>query len=132
MRSRPEKLPSPTLRSVSTLDRLDAGPVQETVTRLEARIAARFPDRGLRSVAGELIELTTKVSKMADAVRDRLRWVRLASRAAALLVLAATVHVFVLAARDAVRRPRAGRHDPQHRRSTSPTTACRGRPRRCG
>ena len=103
MRSRPEKLPSPTLRSVSTLDRLDAGPVQETVTRLEARIAARFPDRGLRAVAGELIDLTTKVSKMADEVRDRLRWVRLASRAAALLVLAATVLVFVLASRDAVR-----------------------------
>ena len=40
---------------------------------------------------------------MADEVRDRLRWVRLASRVAALLVLAATVLVFVLASRDAVR-----------------------------
>ena len=88
---------------MSSLERLDAGPVQETVARLESRIAARFPDRGLRAVAAELGVLTGDVTKGAVTARGRLRWVRLASRAAALLVLAATVLVFVLASRDAVR-----------------------------
>ena len=88
---------------MSSLERLDAAPVLETVARLEARIAARFPDRGLRAVAEELGVLTGDVTKGAVTARGRLRWVRLASRAAALLVLAATVLVFVLASRDAVR-----------------------------
>jgi hypothetical protein len=88
---------------VTSLDRLDAGPVHDTVVRLQARIAARFPDRGLLAVAGELVGLTTQVTQVASEVRDRLRWVRIASRAAALLVLAATIAVFVLASRDAVR-----------------------------
>ena len=88
---------------MSSLGRLDAGPVQETVARLEARIAARFPSRGLRAVAAELGVLTADVTEGATTIRGRLRWVRLASRAAAVLVLAATVLVFVLASRDAVR-----------------------------
>jgi hypothetical protein len=88
---------------VSSLDRLDAGPVQDTVVRLQSRIAARFPDRGLLAVAGELVGLTTQVTQVAGEVRDRLRWVRILSRVAALLVLAATILVFVLASRDAVR-----------------------------
>ncbi|MCF6377960.1 hypothetical protein L2K70_10110 [Nocardioides KLBMP 9356] len=88
---------------MTSLDRLDAGPVRDTVVRLQARIAARFPDRGLLAVAGELVGLTTQVTQVASEVRDRLRWVRVASRAAALLVLAATILVFLLAARDAVR-----------------------------
>ena len=88
---------------MSSLERLDAAPVQETVARLESRIEARFPSRGLRSVAGELRVLTADVADGAIAIRSRLRWVRLGSRVAAVLVLAATVLVFVLASRDAVR-----------------------------
>ncbi|NYE36712.1 hypothetical protein F4692_001845 [Nocardioides cavernae] len=87
---------------MSSFARLDATPVQRTVARLEERIAARFPERGLRRVAGELGVLTADVAEGASAIRDRVRWVRLASRAAAALVLAATVVVFVLASRDAV------------------------------
>lgn len=88
---------------MSSLERLDAAPVQVTVARLESRIRARFPDRGLLSVAGELRVLTADVAEGSSAVRERLRWVRLGSRAAAALVLVATVAVFVLAFRDAVR-----------------------------
>ncbi|RYC10584.1 hypothetical protein [Nocardioides zhouii] len=88
---------------MSSLERLDAASVQDTVARLEARIAARFPARGLLKVAGELKVLTSDVEDGASAIRSRLRWVRLGSRVAAVLVLAATVLVFVLASRDAVR-----------------------------
>jgi hypothetical protein len=87
---------------VSSFERLDPAPVQATVTRLESRIRARFPDRGLLAVAGELRVLTADVAEGSSAVRERLRWVRLASRVAAVVVLVASVAVFVLAFRDAV------------------------------
>ncbi|NPD04793.1 hypothetical protein HN031_08880 [Nocardioides sp. zg-1308] len=88
---------------MSSFQRLDAAPVQDTVARLESRIRARFPERGLLAVAGELRVLTADVAAGASAIRERIRWVRLASRAVAALVLLATVAVFVLASRDAVR-----------------------------
>lgn len=88
---------------MSSPRRLDAVLVQATVARLESRIAARFPDRGLLRLAGELRVLSADVTEGASAVRERLRWVRLVSRLAAVLVLVATVVVFVLAFRDAVR-----------------------------
>ncbi len=68
---------------MSSFDRLDAAPVISTVARLESRIRARFPDRGLVAVAGELRVLTEDVAEGSSAIRDRLRWVRLASRVAA-------------------------------------------------
>ena len=40
--------------STRTYQRLDALPVKQTVDRVQARIAARFPDRNLRLVAAEL------------------------------------------------------------------------------
>lgn len=87
---------------MSSFQRLDATPVQRTVDRLGERIAARFPDRGLRRVADELGVLTADVAVGASAIRGRVRWVRLGSRIAAVAVLLATVVVFVLASRDAV------------------------------
>ena len=75
----------------------------ETVDRLEARIRARFPDRGLLRVAGELRVLGAEVAAGASAIRGRLRWVRLVSRVLATAVLVATVVVLVLAFRDAGR-----------------------------
>ncbi|GAA1943365.1 hypothetical protein [Nocardioides hwasunensis] len=88
---------------MTTFERLDAGPVQDTVSRLESRVRARFPERGLLAVVGELAVLTTDVAEGSSAVRGRLRWVRLGSRVAAVVVLVATVAVFALAFRDAVR-----------------------------
>ena len=87
---------------MSSFQRLDAAPVQRTVDRLGERIAARFPDRGLRRVADELGVLTADVAVGASAIRGRVRWVRLGSRITAVAVLLATVVVFVLASRDAV------------------------------
>ncbi|CAM3572273.1 hypothetical protein [Nocardioides zeicaulis] len=87
---------------MSSFDRLDAAPVQDTVARLESRVRARFPDRGLLAVVGELGVLTADVAAGSATVRVRLRWVRLASRLAAAVVLLASVVVFVLASRDAV------------------------------
>lgn len=49
--------PASTLTTVTparTYQRLDALPVKQTVDRVQARIAARFPDRNLRLVAAEL------------------------------------------------------------------------------
>ena len=98
-----QKVVEPYCAQVSSLERLDAAPVLDTVVRLESRIRARFPERGVLAVARELAVLTSDVAEGSSAVRERLRWVRLASRAAAVLVLLATVLVFVLAFRDAVR-----------------------------
>lgn len=88
---------------MSPFEHLQARKVQETIATLERRMTQRFPDRGLVGVVADLRSLTTDVADAADDIRGRLRWVRLASRIAALLVLAATVLVFVLASRDAVR-----------------------------
>ena len=88
---------------MSSLQRLDAAAVLDTVARLESRIRARFPDRGLYAVAGELRVLTADVAEGSASIRERLRWVRLASRVAADAVLLATVVVLVLAFRDAGR-----------------------------
>jgi len=87
---------------VTTLERLQPEPVLETVRRLEGRIAARFPDRGLRRVAAELVTLTSDVQRDAAGIQDRIRVVRTFSRIGAALVLAATVTAVVLVARSAV------------------------------
>jgi hypothetical protein len=83
-------------------DRLRAEPVLETVRRLEGRIAARFPERGLLRVAGELAELVGDVRQDAAHIRGRLRTARLVSRALLALVIGATFIVLVVATRDAV------------------------------
>lgn len=88
---------------MSSLRRLDATSVQSTVVRLESRIGARFPDRGLLRVVGELRVLSADVAEGASAIRGRLRWVRLVSRLLAVAVLVATVVVLALAFRDAGR-----------------------------
>ena len=87
---------------MTTLERLEPEPVLDTVRRLEGRIAARFPERGLRRVAAELVDLTDKVGHDAAGIQGRIRTVRMLSRVGAALVLAATVLAVVLAARTAV------------------------------
>jgi len=87
---------------VTTLERLQPEPVLATVHRLESRIAARFPDRGLRRVAAELLTLTTEVQRLAPDIQGRVRMVRTASRALAALVLVGTVVAVTLGLRSAV------------------------------
>lgn len=82
---------------------LEAGPVRQTVTLLRDRIEARFPERGLRKVAGDLLILIDEVESGAGATQGRIRTARLASRAVMALILAGTVVALVLAVRDTLR-----------------------------
>ena len=66
--------------------RLDALPVKVTVDRLQARIAARFPERNLRLVAQELSKAVQELL-----ISPRSRWygvLRIASRVAMVIVFA--------------------------------------------
>ena len=83
-------------------DRLRAAPVAETVRLLEGRIAARFPERGLRRVAGDLVDLVAVVQQEASDIRGRRRVIRLVSRGLLALVVTATVVAVAIAARDAL------------------------------
>jgi len=87
---------------VSALDRLYSEPVLDTVRRLEMRIAARFPERGLRRVAVSLQQLVAEVQGTAADINGRVRRARLVSRGLMLLVLAGTLVVLVLTVRDAL------------------------------
>lgn len=81
---------------------LDADAVREVVVELEARIAARFPTRGLRQVAGDLAVLIDAVESGAHSTQGRVRVARLASRVVMALVLAGTLVVIGFAFKDAV------------------------------
>ncbi len=83
-----------------SFDHLEAGPVLVTVDRLESRIAARFPDRGLRQVAADLTQLASDVADGASAIRGRVRGVRLVARILTGVVVAATVAVLAFAFKD--------------------------------
>ncbi len=82
------------------LDHLDSQHVRTTVERLEERIAARFPDRGIVAMAGRLRTLVDEVEGSATGISMKLRRARLLSRAAAAVVLVATAVAVVLALRD--------------------------------
>ena len=88
---------------VAVKEPLEAAAVRETVVELEARIAARFPKRGLRKAAADLVVLIDEVSASATATQGRVRFLRVASRVVMLGILAATVAAIVLATADAVR-----------------------------
>lgn len=82
------------------LDKLGAEQVQQTVVALERRIAARFPDRGLRRVALELVDMVGRVTTVSEANRRRIDLARAVSRVLMGLVVIGTAVVLVIAARD--------------------------------
>ncbi len=86
----------------ASLDRLQSQPVLATVQRLEARIAARFPDRGLRRVADELADLVAVVQSSAADLNGRVRRARIVSRVLVLLVVLGAVVAMALGARDVI------------------------------
>ena len=86
---------------VAVKEPLDADAVREVVVELEARIAARFPARGLRQVAADLALLIDAVETGASSTQGRVRIARLASRIVMALVLAGTVVVIGFAFKDA-------------------------------
>jgi hypothetical protein len=82
--------------------RLDAAQVVATTTRLRRRVAARFPERGLARVAGELVKVAGQVADSASTARQRLRRIRVASRVLSVLVVVITIVALALTLRDAV------------------------------
>jgi len=87
----------------SGFEKVQAAPVLATVQRLERRIAARFPGRGLQRVAAELAGLVEEVAASTATARGRRSWLRPLSRVGIVAVLAVTATVLVLAVRSAVR-----------------------------
>ncbi|WP_148611994.1 hypothetical protein [Nocardioides rubriscoriae] len=87
---------------MADLDRLAAREVRLTVDRLEERIAARFPGRGIGRLVVRLGALVDDVDTSAPDRNRRQRQARLASRVVAALVLVATVVAMGLALRDAL------------------------------
>lgn len=73
---------------------VDAERVIETARQLEARIADRFPESGLRKVARELISLGQDISREAQALEAPIRWLRVLI--AATIVLGIAIIAFVM------------------------------------
>jgi hypothetical protein len=81
---------------------LEVDPVRQTVQRLHDRIAARFPERGLRKAAADLLTMIDNVEDGPRSNQGRIRVARLASRVLITAILAATVVAVALAFRDAL------------------------------
>jgi len=73
---------------------IDAERVIQTAETLEARIADRFPESGLRKVAVELIALGRDAAREAAALEAPIRWLRIMT--AATLVVGVIIIAFVL------------------------------------
>lgn len=58
-------------RSRKSYRRIDSASVHETVQRLEARIAERFPDSGLRKVAQDLVDVSRNTIPLITRIRRR-------------------------------------------------------------
>lgn len=82
-------------------ERLESVHVLTTVGRLEERIAARFPDRSLVRLTGELSRVIARDSGVSTRLLRRLAWTRLVSRVLMAIVVVAALGVFVWALRSA-------------------------------
>lgn len=82
--------------------RLDALRVMATTERLQRRVTARFPGRGLTQVADELVKVVGQASDSVPNARQRLRRIRVGSRVISVLVVVITIVALVLTLRDAV------------------------------
>jgi hypothetical protein len=87
---------------VAVKEPLEAAAVRETVEELHERIGARFPERGLRGVAADLLVLIDQVQASAAETQGKVRALRVASRVVMLGILAATLAAVVIATADAV------------------------------
>lgn len=79
------------------LEKLDSQQVLATAQRLQARIAARFPDRSLVRVAGELGGLVDEIAGTGPRLRRRLTLARLVSRLLMVALIALAVILFAWA-----------------------------------
>ncbi|WP_050672002.1 hypothetical protein [Luteipulveratus halotolerans] len=83
-------------------DRLQAEAVRATVVRLQHRITARFPERNLRNVAGELVEVVDRVAAGSEHARRRIDLVRRLSRIGVTLVVIVTIAALFLTLRGTI------------------------------
>jgi hypothetical protein len=88
---------------VAVKEPLEAAAVRETVEELHERIAVRFPSRGLRGVAADLLLLIDQVQTSATDTQGKVRALRVASRVVMVAILLATVAAVALATRDATK-----------------------------
>ncbi len=72
---------------------LDPEQIIDTAERLLERIAARFPESGLRKVAGELVSLSRDLSESAQRLAQPIWWLRVLTGAA--IVAGAALFIFV-------------------------------------
>ncbi|WP_372734717.1 hypothetical protein [Nocardioides sp.] len=79
---------------------LEAVHVRATVEELYDRITARFPDRGLRHTAGDLMTIIDEISAGADEIHGRIRLARLTSRIVMVAILIGTALALAIAVRD--------------------------------
>jgi hypothetical protein len=87
---------------VAVKEPLEADAVREVVVELEARIAARFPQRGLRRVAADLATLVDAVETSTTETQGRVRLARIASRVVMALILGGTLVALAFAVKDAI------------------------------
>ena len=80
-------------RGRKTYRRIDAAAVHDTIVRLEQRIAARFPESGLRRVAQDLIGVARDATDRIARIRRRSVIIRVASWLLAVAVLAVLLTV---------------------------------------
>ncbi|MEI2775324.1 MAG: hypothetical protein V9G19_04995 [Tetrasphaera sp.] len=86
----------------STVERLDPRLVHRTVERLGQRIRARFPERGLNTVAAELAAIAADVCDSGPGRHRRLKAVAWFTRLVGAVILVATAALLVVTVRDAV------------------------------
>ncbi|MGD9961604.1 hypothetical protein [Nocardioides sp.] len=84
-------------------EQLNADPVRRIVETLHDRINARFPERGLRRAALDLLRLVDEVASVSSESQGRVRTARLWSRVLMVVVLAATVVALGFTVRDVLR-----------------------------
>lgn len=86
---------------MSRYQHLEAELVHNTVDRLRLRIRARFGERGLTNVAGELASLVKQVAEETEASHARLRRATMVAWVAAVVLIVATLGLFAWATHDA-------------------------------
>ncbi|MBO0812691.1 MAG: hypothetical protein J2P23_11695 [Microlunatus sp.] len=84
------------------LEKLEAPQVLETVRRLEARVAARFPHRNLVKIVVELGSLIEDVASTGPRLRRRLTLARLLSRILMAVLIAVAIVLFAWALVDSL------------------------------
>jgi hypothetical protein len=83
-------------------EHLHAEPVYRTVQILHDRIQTRFPERGLRQAAADLLALVAEVGSVSGRTQGRTRTARIVSRVLISVILVATIAALTLTVQDAV------------------------------